>query len=481
MQGKIQGLFKNTVIYGMGNFVSRGITFLLLPLLTNSMSPAEYGKLSIIQTFIGLAEVFFAVGMRQSILRYSAKDKFTREEAFSGGVFWIIMASVVGSAVLMVFRPFFEGVSGLHSSIIYRYMIFILILDALSIPPYAVLQMAGRPLYYALLKVANVSVYFGGCFYLVFLKGQADVDAVLTANIAASAVLILLCLPVFLKHARFKLPWGLLKPMLRFGAPYIPNVVFVVTMDLINRVFIGRMLGLEAAGYFTAAIKLALIMYLVVYAFQTAWQPFFLSHLNDPHGGRLFARVFTYYLLATCAVFLFIGVFYREIASLHFRGFMLIGSEYHSGLNIIPIVLLAYAFCGMYSNFIVGIYAREKSYIIPLITFVGAAVNVAANFLLIPVLKLTGAALATLLSYIVITVILYPVSQRLYAVHYEWKRIIRIAACTAGVFACAALFQGLAARIAAVAAFLPLLVLTGSFEREEIEKLKLIILRKNKE
>ncbi len=187
MLEKIRGLFRNTVIYGMGNFISRGITFLLLPLLTNCMTPAEYGKLAIIQTFIGLAEVFFTAGMRQSVLRYSAKDKFSREEAFSGGLFWIMTASLAGSALLIAFRPFFLSLSGLDSPVIYRYMIFILVLDALSIPPYALLQITQKAVFYALLKVVNVSIYFGRCVYLCVMKKQANVDAVLTANIAASA------------------------------------------------------------------------------------------------------------------------------------------------------------------------------------------------------------------------------------------------------------------------------------------------------
>jgi len=472
MLDKIRNLLKHTVIYGLGNFISRGITFFLLPLLTNSMSPAEYGKLAIIQTFIGLAEVFFTAGMRPSILRYSNKEAVTREAAFSGGLIWILIASIIGFAALKIFQSFFALQSGVESNLIYNYMIAILILDALSIPAYAFLQIAGKPLYYTLLKISNVILYFAGCVYLVVLKKEASVDSVMTANIVASGSLLLFCLPLFFQNFRFRLPPNVLMPMLRFGAPYIPNVLFVVVMDLMNRILIGRMLGLEAVGYFTAAMKLAMMMNLIVLAFQTAWQPFFLSHLKDPKGSELFARVFTYYLFATLSVFLMIGIFYPQIASLGFHGFMLIGRQYHSGLSIIPIVLMAYLFCGIYSNFIVGIYAKEKTLIIPLITCVGAIVNVSANFLLIPRFGLTGAAVATLLSYLTITIILYPISQRLFQIHYEWARIFKLFIATGLVFGATHLTDSVSIKMAMCFFFPILLFGLKTFSADELRQLK---------
>jgi len=193
-------LTTQTVIYGAGQVVSRGLNFLLVPFLTNTFTSAEYGKLGVIQTFIGLAEVLFAFGMRQAILRFDNKSEHSKKAVFSAGVLVILMASFVGFILFKQIAPYFISNLALGSFFLYRYILTILILDALSVAPYARLQSAGKAGRFAICRIAHVTIYLITCLYFVLVRHRTNVEVILLANIVASAMIVLQFIPIYLKN-----------------------------------------------------------------------------------------------------------------------------------------------------------------------------------------------------------------------------------------------------------------------------------------
>ena len=120
------------------------------------------------------------------------------------------------------------------------------------------------------------------------------------------------------------------------------------------------------------------------------------------------------------------SLFIEDIVTIKIMGKTLLGEQFLSGLPIIPIILLAYLFNGLYMNFIAGIYIEEKTQYFPLITGLGAFVNVLVNFTLIPRIGIMGAAWATLASYVVMAGGLFIVSQKFYRIDYEYKKIAKV-------------------------------------------------------
>ena len=102
------------------------------------------------------------------------------------------------------------------------------------------------------------------------------------------------------------------------------------------------------------------------------------------------------------------------------------GEAYEKGILIVPIVMLAYIFYGIYTHFVIGIYLKKKTYYLPFITGLGAIVNVAANLLLIPLFTISGAAWATFLAYFVMAFSLFWVNRRLYFIPYEYIRLLKL-------------------------------------------------------
>jgi O-antigen/teichoic acid export membrane protein len=122
-----------------------------------------------------------------------------------------------------------------------------------------------------------------------------------------------------------------------------------------------------------------------------------------------------------------LSLFISDIVKINFAGISIIGSKYWEGLYIVPVILLAYLFNGLYVVFSAGIYIEEKSIYAPVVTGLGAFTNVAANYILIPQLNIMGAALATLLSYIVMALGYYIVTQKYYKINYDYYKLVKIA------------------------------------------------------
>src|ERR1019366_6651742 len=145
----------------------------------------------------------------------------------------------------------------------------------------------------------------------------------------------------------------------------------------------------------------------------------------------IFSRVFTYFMVVACMGFLVLALFLPDMLAvrlpfIHHAIFQ--KKEYLAGLNIIPVVLAAYIFQGMYTNFIAGIYIKEHNKVLPFITGLGAATNIITNVLLIPVMGIMGAALATLFAYMAMAGALYWQSQKVYFIPYDWRRVGKLSA-----------------------------------------------------
>ena len=138
---------------------------------------------------------------------------------------------------------------------------------------------------------------------------------------------------------------------------------------------------------------------------------------------KIFSRVLTYFTLVASIILIVLSLFIDNIIRFEIFGKTIIGPDYWSGVTVVPVILFAYMFNGLYVVFTAGIYIKEKSIYVPLITGAGAVVNIISNFILIPVLGMMGAALSVLASYIVMAAGLYFVTQKFYKINYEKKKI----------------------------------------------------------
>jgi len=221
---------------------------------------------------------------------------------------------------------------------------------------------------------------------------------------------------------------------------------------------------------------------LVVQMFDYAWRPFYFAMEKEPDAKSIFARVLTYFVLVMSALFVVISLFINDIVKIRIFGHDFIHPDYWSGLNIVPIVLLGYMFLGVSNIFSAGIYIQKKTHLMPVVTFIGAGVNIVVNYWLIPIMGITGAALATLFAYFAMAVALYVMSKSVYPIQYEMGRMLKLVLVTGGImvvyYYVPAPMPPVIFKLLLTAAFIVLVIVLKFFNEREINFIRKSLKRK---
>ncbi|RKY82886.1 hypothetical protein DRP98_08465, partial [candidate division KSB1 bacterium] len=269
---------------------------------------------------------------------------------------------------------------------------------------------------------------------LFIVKLKYGVSGIFAANAVSSAFALLILSPVIVRNFRPQVRKTTLFELLRFGLPYVPSGLAAVIMDLVDRFILQRLTDYTTTGIYSAGYKLGMFMALFVAAFRFAWHPFFLSVAKQENAKQIYSKVLNYFVFACSMVFLLISFFIDEIVRLRIFGFTLFGVSYWSSTRIVPVIMLSYLMYGIYVNFLIGIYLKKKTHVLPFITGTAAVINVLFNFLLIPQMGMMGAAWATLIAYFSMAAILYFVVQRWYYISYEWRKLTLLVFLSAAAF-----------------------------------------------
>jgi O-antigen/teichoic acid export membrane protein len=361
-----------------------------------------------------------------------------KKQTFSTAYLAVVLSSLLLTGALFLLRqPFIAlmEVPARYGKLVY-YVILILLFDTLALIPFASLRLERKAKKFAAIKLANILLNLA-LNLLFFIHFHLGIESIFIANLAASAVTFLILLPEIMRRLRWSIHAVQLRQMLVFGLPYLPASLASIMVQVIDRPIVLAMTNADTLGLYQTGYKLGILMMLVVSMFQYAWQPFFLNNAREKNARELFSKVMTLFVLAASLLWVVVSLFIDNVAAWEFAtGRSLIARQFLPGLVVVPIILLAYLFNGMYVNLQAGLYIAEKTKYFPVVTVAGALVNVAANLLLIPRLGIAGAALATLASYMVMAAGLFLFAQKFYKVPYEFGKIFKI---LGTVFACGAL------------------------------------------
>ncbi len=439
MFAQIKRLGADTAIYGISTIVGRFLTFLLVPFYTNVLTTSQYGIVANVYSYLAFLNVLYNYGMESAYFRYaSSLEGGDPKERFSTPFFSVLVTSALFSGLLFAFALPMTHVFLIRENLfrILQYSAGILFFDAIVIVPFASLRLARRAKFFALVKVINIvsNVVFN---IISLLWLQWGVEGIFLSGFASSALTFVLLLPHIIRSSSWKFSGSLYAALLRFGLPYVPVGLSGMVLQVIDRPMLKAITNDSNVGIYQANYRLGIFMNLVTSMFDYAWKPFFLSHAKDDGAKELFARVMTYFLLGMSAIFLIISLFISDLVKLEIHGHHLIHPDYWGGLNVVPVVLLAYIFGGISIHLNAGIFIEKKTaYLLPT-SILAAVSNIVANYFLIPIYGIMGAAYATLIAYALGAISLFVIVQRFYPIRYEYGRALKIA----GSLAIACLFE----------------------------------------
>lgn len=447
---KLRELFSDSVIYGFSNVVARFINYLLVPFHTDVFSTSRYSIVSLVYAAITFLNVILQMGMESAYLRY-AEDRKEASNIFKTIQLSLLGVSTIAVAILWLMMPVALSAMNLDSSTsgIYIMMLGILWFDTLAIVPFAELRLVRKSIQFAILKTLHVIINVGLNFYLI-LALDFGIEAVFIANLVASVIItgLIWAVTADLWKGEWSQKW--VGTIFRFGLPFIPAGLGHATNEMLDRFLLNSMdpavaeklygSGItpeDVVGIYSACYKLAVFMLLIVQMYRMAWQPFFMRHSRDEDSAKLFSRAFVYFNAFAALAYLVVALFREQIVAIEVPvlNATLINSDYWLGLEIVPLLLLAYWFQGWYINFSSGIFIKEKTSVLYKITLLGAGITLATNLALIPYFGMMGSAAATLASYGVMAFVLGVYSKRVMEVKYRMPLSFALmVTCTAMVY-----------------------------------------------
>jgi len=433
----LKRLFKNSVVYGLSETISRGTGFILLFVYVRILDITEIGIRSLAYTGAGFVVLFYTLGLDNAFLRYFMDSEYADKKdsvMSTAQVFTLVMGFLFFTGVFV----FDSEVSQLitkspENTYIIRLLFTILIFDTMVIYPSLVLRAENRLYYFSFISLCRFVLIITLNIILVWYC-KRGLNGVFEANLISVIVIAFLLVPVYKEYLSRRVSYGILKKMLQFGIPTIFTLFFLRIIDYSDKYIIAYYFGesgTREVGRYAPAYTLGMVGIMVfVNSFRLAWQPFFLTVKDSPDAKKLFSTIATYYAVFIGMVFLGVTLFREEIFYLYTSG------KYTLTLaGIIPYVALAYILYGFYYIMLAGVFIRKKTIYLPLATITGAALNIGFNFLFIPKYGIIGAAYTTIIAYLAMVVILFVISRKIYHVQYEYKRLAIVFLITAGLIA----------------------------------------------
>jgi len=412
-------------------------SFILTPLYTDAsvMNIAEYSKVQVIFSWLVLFNVILAYGMETAFFRFFHSDN--KKAVVSTSTISLFWSSLLFLSAALLGRNYLEKVSGIDVEYI-TYTIWILVLDALVIIPFSRLRAEGRPMFYALIKIGNVAINLGlNLFFLISLPKLAaqhpgsflssiyvhdfEVGYIFVANLISSFATFLVLLPHYLK-----LSWhfnkGLWKRMMVYALPVMVAGVAFAINETFDKILLDYLLPAVKAekdvGAYGACYKLALFMTLFATAFRLGIEPFFFSHAKNENAPQTYALITKYFVIFGSAILLCVVVFADVLKILFIRS-----EEYWEAMSVVPLIILANFFLGIYHNLSVWYKLSDKTKMGAYISIIGAAVTLVLNFVLIQYISYVGSAIATICAYGTMMLISYRLGNKYYPIPYDMKRI----------------------------------------------------------
>ena len=430
----LKRFFKDTIIYGIAAVLPRVINFLLVRVHTDALPASDYAENTNFYIWIALFTVLLTFGMETAFFRfYKSEEK--KDALIATSFISVFVAALLFVAIAFSFSGFFTNMFDFSQNPIqFKLFVGILAIDAVSVVPFAYLRASNRPIKYTAIKMMNVGIIVA--INLVFLKLIPELKAssknipeflntafestnivnfIFIANLIGSAASLILLLP-FLRKFKWHFNTVLFKKMLNYSWPIaVAGIAYVINENL-DKYLIGQMMDKTSMGIYSACYKLAIFMNLYIMAFRLGAEPFFFNHSDHKDARETYARILNYFIIVGALVFVGIVVFLDVIKQLF------INQQYWDAIAIVPIVLLANLFLGIYHNLSVWYKLTDKTRYGMLFSIIGAIITIIINVALIPVIGYIASAWATLLAYGSMMVFSYFIGDKHYPVPYNLKK-----------------------------------------------------------
>ncbi|WP_395044580.1 polysaccharide biosynthesis C-terminal domain-containing protein, partial [Flavobacterium sp.] len=429
-----RSLLKQTLIYGIATVLPRVISFFLVGLYTGLMPKSAYGEITILLAYMIFFNVILSYGMETAFFRfYNTQDN--KKNVISTATISIFWSTIGFLFLALLSRKILSNWSQINVEYV-TYTIWILALDALVIIPFSKLRAEKKPMKYAVIKIGSVLVNLSlNVFFLIFLPSIAkanptgffntiyfenfQVGYIFVSNLIASLLTFIVLSPNY-----FKIKWHfdttLWKKMTTYGFPIlIAGIAFAVNEHFDKILLDWLNVSKSDIGAYAACYKIGMFMVLFRTAFTLGIEPFFFSHASNENAQQTYATITKYFVVFGSFICFFVIAFIDIL-----KQPLVPQSSYWDAIKVVPLIVLANFFLGIYTNLSVWYKLIDKTKIGAYISIIGAIVTLVLNYILIPKISYYGSAIATIAAYGTMMIISYKLGQKKYPIPYDINKIL---------------------------------------------------------
>lgn len=437
----LKRLAGQTAIYGLSSIVGRLINFMLVPLYTRVFLPGEYGVVTEMYTYVAFLLIILTYGMETAFFRFSEESPKQKNTVFSTSLLSIITTSTLFFVLVSAFRmPLSEAMRYPDNVEYIMILAAVIALDAIAAIPFARLRAENKALRFAIIKLTGIGVNISLVLFFLLLcpwlmenasgtvkslvshiyNPEIGVGYVFIANLVATTVTVIILSPIMLS-AQLAPDRNLLKKMLIYALPLLVAGLAGWVNEALDKLLLKYLLpqniAMSQVGIYGAVYKLSIMMTIFIQAFRFAAEPFFFAQAKHDNAKSIYAEVMNYFVMACLIIFLGITLFI-DVAK-HF-----IGPGYHEGIVVVPVLLLANMFLGIYFNLSIWYKLTGQTAFGAWFSVVGALITIVLNIWWIPIFGYVGSAWATLVCYASLAILSYAFGQKHFPIPYNVFKII---------------------------------------------------------
>lgn len=444
----LKKLAGDAILYGASTIIGRLLNWLMVALYTRVFENREMlAENNLFYAFIVPLNVLFTFGMETAFFRFASK-KENQNSYFNLILTFVILFGATLSGLIIFFAtPIAEALDFPGSENLIILVAVILWVDAICAIAFVKLRANQRAKKFVGIKLSNIFITIGlTLFFLLLCQGiltgkflpeyrawasrfysvEHGPDYIIFANYVASLCTLLL---LWREFVGFRFLWNSekLKSVIQYAWPLmimgLAGSINLVADRLLFRSFLPP--GFypeypsvdEAFGLYSNVYKLSIFMTLVVQAYRYAAEPLFFSKAGDKNSPSLIALSTKWFTIACIVIWVGVSLNLNIIV-------LLLGKNYRYGLEVVPVLLLANLFIGLYGNISIWFKLSDNTKYGSYITIGAMVSTVVLNMLLIPKFGYMGCAVAFLISSVLMAGSCYLLGQKYYPIPYETPRLL---------------------------------------------------------
>jgi O-antigen/teichoic acid export membrane protein len=420
VSGYLRRLATTGAAYTAASILSKLIAVALLPLYTRYLSPADYGAAELMFAAVVSASIVVRLGLIEALLRFFYQDDEDPNRVVAGtfaGLFWL--STVAALIALPLATPISELLLNRPATELARISIGGLWVLTMMEFLLTLFRVEERARAYFLTTLANVLATIALTVILVVGAGEGA-RGLLLGSYATGAVFVVGLIALQWRRLSLRLDLPLMRRLFRFGLPTMPAEASLYLLNFVDRIIIVRSVGLAEAGLYSLAVKFAQAVNVLVRGFQLAWPPLAYSIRDDDEARGAYATVVTLFVAGCAFVVTGMWLYSRWIVR------ALAAPRFFDSYEAIGLIAAAVTLYALYMVMVVILGRTGRTEFNLPAAIAALLVNVALNLALVPAYGIVGAALALVASYLVVTVLMYVFTQRLFPVPYQWGRLARV-------------------------------------------------------